>query len=277
MVGSPDLSDYKGTQGVTDDVVEGGSSADGFAEKLRTNGPPTCVDGRMPEPGSSPEAGYQMLGGSLGPLVLAAVATGQSLNEEYIKKGFELLKKKGYSLGVHTSDNPKDGDSGCGFADNLRAIVQTASKEEESIASRLLAWHAALSEEVSNFNFSLYSAFEMLRKYSSDGNIAGAGLQLIGWCQNNGAHSEVLTGEHKEEAAFINSKPDVTFDKKKAAPAFSLDLDAAAAQAGEILQDQGFSVNQSDLVALSLILYEATLKVLVEAGGKPIPPLVDHH
>src|SRR3989344_3159755 len=83
---------------------------------VQENYTPWCVDGRKDKDNHKP--GPHMLGGSLHPLVLKALAKGTRFNEQFVLENSTVLKNAGYSLGVHRGihydrENCK---SDCGFA-----------------------------------------------------------------------------------------------------------------------------------------------------------------
>jgi len=240
-----------------------------FIEKpLKGTEPPRCVDGRQ-DPNSS--EGPQILGGSLHPLVIFAIAKGLDFDKYFLKRGLNKLRKEGYALGIHRGAHQERGKgiSDCGFADRLRDIMATAINQADEIKQRLTSLYRD-----NNINpFSLEGTYRILDKYSPE-KVKLFGETLITTAEQLGALSETVQGNHNEKVAFVNLKESVTFDTRTAdlqnRQAFNLDLPVA--------RRQGESLGVDPLLArdLSLILYQATEMVLVESKGKPPLPVIIH-
>lgn len=243
-----------------------------FIEKsLKGTEPPRCVDGRQ-DP-NSPE-GPQMLGGSLHPLVVSAIASGKDFDQTFVKQQLKILhnsKGFGHALGIHwgAHRNYDTGVSDCGFADRLKDVLATAINNENEIKLRLERIYKANNLDP----LSLDTAYSKLRNYSPE-QIKTTGKILLIVAEHEGAVKETVLGDHNEEVAFVNLKKGTTFDTQKANQqahqAFNLDL--------LIAQEQSEQLGVAPILArdLSLILYQATEMVLVESKGKPPLPVVMH-
>lgn len=107
-----------------------------FIEKqLNGNEPARCVDGR---PSTGSEQGPQMLGGSLHPMVLAAIFTGSDIDKDFLSTNLTKLQKAGFKTGAHRGSHAHGDASDCGAADRLKDILATAVEKRELITSRLL-------------------------------------------------------------------------------------------------------------------------------------------
>ncbi len=233
-----------------------------FIEKpLEGNEPARCVDGRASL--ESPQ-GPQMLGGSLLPVFIKAIATDTEFNGKNIQSGFATLQNRGFTTGVHRGGHAHDDISDCGFADKMLVILGTAVDNQAEIRRRL-------TDAVDNH--SLDEAYLRLDNYSEK-NIKITGEALIQSAQQAGAAVETVQGDHSEEVAFVNLKPRVTFDTQAAnqrgQQGFNLDLLEAVNQAEALGIDRDFAK------ALSLILYQVTEMVLVEQKSNPPLPVIIH-
>lgn len=216
--------------------------------------PAWCVDGR---PDFTMQKGPQMLGGSLLPVILKSIY----YNKPIAITDLNILKTK-HSLGAHRGEvhgHDTTGKSGCGFADSLQIIIKTAKDKKEIIFQRLK------NLGINNIE----QTYNKIANYD-ERNITLTGENLVSKVQNAGGIIENLKGEHKEEVAFVNLKPQVTFDtngaNKKGKQAFNLDLWAV------LEQSKVLGIPEEFAKYASLILYIATEIVLVEDKGKlPLP------
>lgn len=240
---------------------------DFVAKNLIGAEPARCVDGR-PDP-KSPQ-GPQMLGGSLHPLIISTIFTNEKFNTQIIEKKLKTLKENNFALGVHWGEHKHEDKSDCGFGDRLKDILQTAKNNNDEILKRLKNIYAENNIETRT----LKTAYEFIANYDIN-NIEIIGKDLIDLMINNSAQSENLTGDHREQAAFVNLKSNTTLDTKNLnsqnMQAFNLDLWAAIAQT-KVLENK----NENLIRDLSLILYMSTEMVLVEDKGKPALPIIIH-
>lgn len=236
-----------------------------------------CVDGR-PDPNS--DKGSQMLGASLHPIILKAIDQNLNFDEALVGKILPALTSAGFSLGVHYGAHKHEGKSDCGFADRMPEIITKAQQQQGEITNRLLGvfrdnqavfQSQGLTEEV--FSQSLASAYQKINAYAPD-KIQLTGETLIAKAQELGARVENLEGDHQEQVAFVNLKERTTLDTNELnlqeKQAFNLDLWAVLEQTRALGIDQNFAL------ATSLILYQATEMVLVEAKGNPTLPVIIH-
>ncbi len=248
-----------------------------FIELLLTGDEPAwCVDGR-PDP-SKPK-GPQMLGGSLHPILLSAIAQDVDFDEDVIRDGLSRLEAAGHPTGAHEGSHkdPDTGKSDCGFADMMPVVLQTALDRKDDIVTRLKAIYEANKDKIGEtplpFEELIEKAFADLRKYSSQ-KIMLTGAPLIQITAQTGATIECVEGDHAEEIAFVNIQRGTTFDTVQAnrdgRQAFNLDLWAVIEQSGKL------GVEASFALAASLILYLATEIVLVEMKGKPAVSVAIH-
>lgn len=241
-----------------------------FIEKSITKSEaPRCVDGR---PAHESEQGPQMLGGSLHPLVLEAIIDNSDFDNAFVENGLRNLSESGFVTGVHRGHHKdaEQGKSDCGFSDRLPEIIDTAKSNRDEISRRLKGIYLANGIDAN----SLSPSYDLLSNYDSS-KIKIKGESLIGLSETNKATVEELQGDHQEQAAFVNLKPDTTLDtkevNKQGKQAFNLDL-------GEAIKQGIFLTKASPdtLRDLSLIMYQATEMVLVEQKGKPALPVVLH-
>lgn len=230
-----------------------------------------CIDGRCGEHSSK---GPQMMGGSLSPVVIAAIVDNRALDEDFLDSKFTTLTENNFGLGVHTDDHAHA--EGCGFAKNLDGIFNTAKDQSEGIKSLILQVLNSNSEiftDVSPYIQALDVAAAKLQDYEHKFNFAGS--DLINHSQSQGAQVVELEGAHVEQAAYINLKPNITLDVARAnangQPVFNLDLWALNQQAAAL------GVDQLQATALGLMLYVATEMVLVEKGDptKRLPVMIN--
>ncbi len=230
-----------------------------------------CVDGRH---GHS-DKGPQMMGGSLSPVVISAIVNNHTMDEQFVEDNFKTLKDAGYNLGGHTDTHAHGEASGCGFADKLATIVETAILEQEEIKRRILSVlnsNPDIFPDPSIYADSLDTVIALLNNYESKFNLNGK--NLINKCETTGAKIVELQGEHAEQAAYLNLKPNTTLDVEQAnangQPVFNLDLWALQQQAKVL------GIDELQSTALGLMLYVATEMVLVEAkGNPPLPVLIN--
>lgn len=239
---------------------------DFISKNLNGNEPPRCVDGR-PDP-KSPQ-GPQMLGGSLHPLVINAIISNSEFNVSAVENGLKKLKDAGFAIGAHWGSHRHEGKSDCGFADRLKDIIQTAKDGTDEILKRLRDIYTSNDIDPE----SLRTSYEHISSYDIN-NIRIIGKELVDLTIKNQAAFEELQGDHQEQAAFVNLKPDTTLDtqaiNRQGKQAFNLDLWAAIEQLQSLAQSQ-----DGDLMRdLSLILYMATEMVLVEQKGKLTLPII---
>jgi len=230
---------------------------------------PFCVDGRKGMVDNKDYRPYpQMLGGSLMPVVLDWLINKpkESLGE-VLPSVFEKLQKLGYPLGVHKDNHKhKEGQLGCGFADNLGPILQTFEKSFDKIKELIERVGKEVGLEFSN------EVWQKIKNNLAEVNLDNlpTGSQLIEQAKESGAVEQVLEGDHQEIAAIVNLVPDTTLDvdNNQSQQAFNLDLWLISQIAKE------FSWDQELAQALSLGLYLATEMVLVEKKGKEQLPIL---
>ncbi len=233
-----------------------------------------CVDGRD----GDTQKGPQMLGGSLLPALLYAIENNLPFNQDTVAQLLNQLETSGYKSGIHRGPHAHEDKSDCGFADNLRLILQTAMNEQTEILSRLVQVVDANPDIFSDgqaLKDLFQNKYQMLISYNqTHNNNLMTGEPLIGFCAEHGASQTMLIGEHSEVAAFVNLKPQTTLNVQEAnqngQPAFNLDLWVVTDQA------QALDLDPETAQALSLILYVATEMVLVEQKGKPALPIIIH-
>jgi len=237
-----------------------------ISKNLNGSESPRCVDGR-PDP-KSPQ-GAQMLGGSLQPIVMSAIISGIDFNNQVVASGLDKLSQAGFTIGVHWGSHKHEDKSDCGFGDRLKDIIKTAQDDKNEILKRL----GEIYETNAIDSTSLKTSYDFILKYGVE-KFKIAGKDLIDLCIESKASSENLQGDHAEQVAFVNIKPNTTLDtqevNKQGKQAFNLDLWAAIDQS-KILS---VGVDQNILKDLSLILYMATEMVLVEQKGKPALPVI---
>lgn len=193
--------------------------------------PPRCVDGR---PDSDSQLGPQMLGGSLLPIFITAAFTNSPFTADFVTARARRLTSAGFTLGVHRGSHTHADNSDCGFADQLKLIVQKSGL------------------------------------YPPD-NILITGNALVTLLTSLGAAAENLAGDHEESICYVNSVPLTTFDTLAANragwQAFNLDLWAVLEQTACL------GVNPDYAAKAALALYQATEYVLVESRGQPALPV----
>ena len=238
------------------------------AQTNKTIGP-GCVDGR---PDKESKLGFQMLGGSMHPIVVEAIMMDRDITSALVEDGISKLRKSGFAIGVHRGHhkNALEGKSDCGFADRLPEIINYARNNRVEILKNLNETYLENSFSVD----SLSSSYYLLSKYDPAERIKIKGEPLISLFEKNNANIENLEGDHQESAAYVNIKPYTTLNriesnKQQGKPAFNLDLGPAIEQT-EVLMENG---DPKIIRDLSLILYRATLTVL---KGKPVLDVTVH-
>lgn len=240
-----------------------------FLEKnLKGNESPRCVDGR---PAEDSEQGPQMLGGTLHPVVISAIFNDFELNSNTVASEIKRLQSVGFKTGVHRGSHKHEGVSDCGFADRLKDILAVAQKRRGTIHQRLMQIYETNRDQFRGINLPpveglINNAFEEIESLSTD-KIKIVGEDLVKCAQDLGSTVETVEGDHTESIAFVNLRKNTTLDtialNQQGKQAFNLDLLTAIEQAKQL----GVPENLSILI--SLILYLATEKVLVEDKGKP--------
>jgi hypothetical protein len=228
---------------------------------------PGCVDGRLD---NESKLGFQMLGGSLHPIVVEAIMRDRNITSALVEVGISKLRKSGFAIGVHRGHhrNAEEGKSDCGFADRLPEIINYAKNNRTEILKILNETY-----ETNSFSAdSLPSSYDLLSNYDPAERIKIKGEPLIALFEVNNANIENLEGDHQESAAHINIKRNTTLNRlelnKQGKQAFNLDLGPVIEQT-EALMENGDPETIRDL---SLILYVATPIVL----GKPALPVFVH-
>lgn len=215
-----------------------------------------------------------MLGGSLFPVVVHALHERRPVNRALVQEDFSKLKEAGMGLGVHRDDHGHG--SGCGFADNLLIILQTAKDRESEIREILGKVYIDNQDKIGldekYITRALDLAFAALRSYDMD-TIEIHGDPLITVAEEAGASSETLTGVHGERVAFYNTEEGITFDTVAAnndgTQAFNIDRVAIHADCTVV------GVDDPELIdGITLVTYIATEMVLVESKGKNRLPVV---
>lgn len=234
-----------------------------------------CADGRE-SVGS--EQGPQMPGGDILPILIFAVIKNNNINEQSVTRNIKVLTEFGAKPGVHRGHHANETDSDCGFADKVKQILNTAVEKRSLISQQLMSTYEENKDKFpghssSSFENLLNRAFDKIEAYDPD-QIKITGEKLVKTAENSGALAETVTGDHKEEVAFINLIKDTTLDTRAlndhGRQAFNLDLWAA------IDRSKKLGLPESDSLAMSLILYAATEIVLHEDKGKPPLPVVIH-
>jgi len=242
---------------------------------------PRCVDGRPQDTSENPlEKGSQMLGATLHPLIVSAIAGNEPFDKMYVSTNTANLKRAGFGIAVHTDTHVP---CGCGFCANLGSILQKVSDKKEKILEALGRIHEdnrdVLNDYLTNLGIDPQSFEELIRagadKITSYKQLKIEGQELLNTMRTDQqAPCLLLDGEHEEQRAYVNLKPNSTFDTDSMAErgkqAFNLDLWAAVEQC------QVLGVGAGEAVAQSLILYVATEMVLVEDAGKEALPLYVH-
>ena len=238
--------------------------------------PVGCVDGR---PDYSKEPGAQMLGGSLLPILLHSVSTGEHFDEPTIVSKLNDLTAAGFAPGAHRGHHKHEegGTCDCGFADKLPTILQRAKDQRAEIASRLNGVYQEQKATIGEFSLPFRDiverSFDRLEQFPHDA-LPLTGEALVAKVEEHGAQIADMEGDHAERVAYVNLKPGTTLDtnafNQAGKQAFNFDLWAAVEQAEALKVDPEFAI------ASSLILYVATEMVLVEDKGKPALPVVIH-
>lgn len=220
---------------------------------------PRCVDGR---PALQSPQGPQMLGGSLHPLVLAAILSQADFDVQAVAGGLDILRTNKFATGVHWGPHRDEKISDCGFGDRLIDIIQTAKDNQNEISEKI----KGLASET------LSASYELILNYDIN-KIKLTGEKLIKTALENNAAVETLDEEHEEQAAFVNLKTNTTLDTRglnnQGKQAFNLDLWAVFPQVQALMEN----ADEATIRDLSLILYMATEMVLVEQKNKPALPV----
>ncbi len=242
---------------------------------------PDCVDGRAWEAtGSIPELAPQALGGSLHFAVLKCLADKNPLDLKNIKVVLEELSEKGFALGLHIDDHSKHDPekSGCGFADNLPAILKNIVNLKDDITTTLtqpqiLEALRLTEEEVKKQMGSLVERTQTLLAKIQE---IVYGENLIGGLQKDSDLREKLVvyelkGDHAEKIALVNLQEKTTFDTIKADKegnqAFNLDL-------WYILRiSESLKIDRNFTKVSSLALYLATERTL-RKDKTPLPVVI---
>lgn len=246
-----------------------------FIEKKTTIGePPRCVDGR---PSTHSEQGPQTLGGSLHPILLAAIFQNADFDENMVTNSLASLHGSGLKTGAHRGAHAHNGASDCGFADRMKDVLATAVSKRDLITERLQQIVQANQDKLDlnppSFAKLLDLAFEKIGSYSPE-KIKITGAPLVRIVEDTNSKIETVVGDHAEEVAFVNVKEDTTLDtidlNGQGHQAFNLDLPTAIDHAKRLDVPEEFTIPSS------LILLLATEIVLVEDKGKPALPVEVH-
>lgn len=234
------------------------------------NVPPRCVDGRHDR---SSKKGPQMLGGSLLPLLLAAIDRKRPFDDAAIQEYAQRLQGQNLPLGVHYGSHRHEGASDCGFADRMNDILRVIKTQKDELLNRVfyLLQEGAIDRSVAE---AVDYAYQRFYGYTLD-HIRVTGDALIALLEHQGASVEHLEGDHAERVVFVNLKPGTTLDTNgmndRGVQAFNLDLWAVQKHAKELgIEDEQF------IAGASLLLYMATEIVLVEQKGKSKLPIHIH-
>lgn len=242
---------------------------------LSGNEPPRCVDGR-PSPRS--EQGPQMLGGSLHPVVLAAIYDNLPIDSGTVAKEIKNLQEAGVKTGAHRGQHAHGEASDCGFADRLQDILKVAVEKRDEILRRLQLTYQQNRDKLEDYNLPvpedlIGQAYDKIETYSPDW-IKTTGEKLVNRIETSGSTIETVQGDHAETVTFVNIKNGTTMDtlavNRQHQQGFNLDLLEAVRQAKLLGVGEDFSI------PASLILYQATEMVLVEDKGKPALPVQIH-
>ncbi len=242
---------------------------------------PDCVDGRAWEAtGSIPELAPQALGGSLHFAVLYCLENGLPLTIENIKANLQKLSEKGFALGLHVDDHSKHHPlkSGCGFADNLPAILKNIVNLKDDITHtliqpKILEALGLTEEEVRQQMDTLVRQIQTLLEKKQE---IIYGERLIGGLQEDSDLREELVvyelkGDHGEKSALVNLQEGTTFNTIKAAKdgnqAFNLDLPYVLEGA------RALEINETFAKVASLALYVATERTL-RKDKTPLPVVI---
>lgn len=232
-----------------------------------------CVDGR---PSKKSKQGFQMLGASVHPMAIKMLYSGSQLDHSTVSSMLNTLQNQGFKTGAHRGEHSNDEESDCGFADRLPEIVKTAQEHEGTITERLTrAYEAnrALFDRFAHKPFPalVAHAYQKIRDFDTN-NIKLTGEALVKQIESSRSTVEQVEGDHKEEVAFVNLKKGSTLDTRQlnqqGAQGFNLDLIPA------VQQSAALGVQDEFAIPASLILYQATEMVLVEAKGKPPLPVM---
>ncbi|GIW62311.1 MAG: hypothetical protein KatS3mg090_0137 [Patescibacteria group bacterium] len=244
--------------------------------------PPNCVDGRAWS--NKYDLAPQFLGGSFHFVVVASILWQKALDWFMIESVFKQLNSFNYKIGLHRGShkNAELKVSDCGFVDNIAVILKVLKDNSDYILKSLP--NRKIKSVLKSFGagFSDYEIDQIREKNKkalafvlNKGVLSGD--KIIAKTQDvfgNQAVIYELEGEHREQAVLLNLSELKTFDTLKAnqlgCQAFNLDLKMFY----KILKN--FKLTNEQLlrsVVLSLVLYQATEKVLVEDKGKKALPM----
>ena len=234
--------------------------------------PGTCVDGRTSEEEPfwlTPQA----LGASLHSAILlaaqkdySAIPVGEKLSfNEMRREAFARLQDSGFVVGVHGADHThKDGESGCGLADNIVNIFTTFRDNSDETASML-----SENQELFNISFEPNDPewFEVVGMINNllERIEYPLGEEIIDESvAQSGAAKQTLRGDHAEVMAVVNYDHGTTLNSnaanQNAEPVFNLDMWYVQ----EMARAMDLNMLSSVIEKLSLGLYIATEMVLVE-------------
>ncbi len=239
-----------------------------------------CVDGRSRK--QSNTAVYQFPGGDLIFPVVSALASGSTLDYSYILKELKKLVSRNYSICLHRGNHRsvQRNLSDCGFADNLKLVIETLLNKQRDLMKRIDDDLARLILSRLNLEYNpdeyasavkkLFSSAEKSLSFSKKKITQGE--DLIRRLEKDFKGSIVvwdLIGEHKEKAVLLNLSSGTTFDTEKAdlddRQAFNFDLGRFA----QMLEEFGLFIEEIKLqVMCAVFLYQAIEIVLVENKGK---------
>ncbi len=238
-----------------------------------------CVDGRKgPRFDSKNQAlngpYMQMLGGSFHHSALNWIlGGGKEKYADVIDTTFGKLVDAGYGISAHTGHH---GDhqtkSDCGFDDNFAKIIQTLADGKEGIWKTITD---AAPELLTDANKKMWvQLMEKVTEATHHTDNIPSGYEMVEHIAKRKYHANMqnLEGDHKEIAAVVNLKRNTTLDvdKNQDTQAFNLDLWHVIDQAKAI------GIDEQQAMLLSLGLYVATEKVLVEdKRGYSIPIIVN--
>ncbi len=246
-----------------------------FITKLiRADDPARCVDGRSSKDSIE---GPQMLGGSIHPILLSSIYNNEILDIDSVRDKITIMQKSGIKTGAHRDTNANKSVSGCGLADNIKVILQTAIENKEQIGRAVNALYNENKGHFPKFDkpfgILLEDTYKKIAAYETS-KIKLFGNALVTAIEKNGSQVETVEGNHAEQVAFVNLAQGTTLATKALnaynEQAFNLDIKTVAETAKLLGLPEDF------VYPTSLVMYLATEIVLVENANKPAVPVHVH-
>lgn len=233
----------------------------------------SCGDGRKALNGN---VFVKNFGGSLGSATVDFVSRwrkgGRPTYGQVVDEAIITLKGK-FDLGGHR-DEHSDGDpttSGCGYADNRKAIVSRIANTEGFDGIINSVFKGAIHDGNRELWNGILQAYKDIAAEQEKNSFTPTGEQLISSLEEQDSSILMLEGAHEEYAIVFNEAKGYTLDTNKlvddGGSAFCVDIWDAMDQTDHL------GIEQEEARLIYCAEWVATALVLVVDKGKPLPPI----